>query len=1464
MADEDEDIFSETEGAVLNDVEPQEDWDMEGIIVEQEEETPAQKAQRQAELEQQHQSQGENVVIKRGEYQIQVHVIEARDLKGEDLSGSSDPVCHIEIMGKKKKSSVKKNTLGCVYDERFYFHFTSIGREQLSQAAVKFSVFDANQIMRDTLIGVHQIDLMNIYYKPQHELYRQWIALMDYDNSSDKGVQGFLLVSVSVIGPGQRPPIHDRESEINKELSGDASTLVLLPPSIEQHLHFLVVSVYQAEDLPAMDSSGILTAAGIDAFVRVDFAGNPKCKTSVVTVKGEKRLSPIFLEELWIPVMVPTMAERISISVWDWDRGRANDLVGQASYSFAKVLALNSNKRWLNIYGPPLTNVSKKESNSILTSNQHLASCYRGRILTSLRVETQPSQDEAEVPHTKEVEEETWEEDLPETLRYVLRAIFIMGTDIPDFRTVLGKSKLQIRISIGSYQLESEPASVKSGRITWSETKEKRAIVLPADYTQLPDVFINLCRDTEKDGYLSVAFARIKASDLISQEFEQPSVWVSLTEEFARRQTRHAIGKNTFPGSILLRLGFGREEVAARKAWTHDYDLINQTTPCQLRVHVFQCKNLIRSDSNPYVEVNFNGISRRTRRKSKSSDPLFYETLLFDVEIPTENRYAPQISYRVMYGRKDLIGSVRLGFAEHAIKTSSSAQEAPRPQWHDLSTSISNDVSSEHAGQILTSIQVIEKLSKTQTIPSPASIIPKFRDAWIDITALGVRDMKPFHFMKIQRPYLTIRVAGMKSKRKRSTAPSNKPNGPNANFLERLILPVQLPNDPLYSPQLKLEVFDTRLGGLQTSSVASTRIDIGSKLPWNMDEYKPPEGSDFTTPASRTNQGDDPDEETKAAAYNSDVSYPSDSDDEEETAVVKSLDDGSGVGEFELKPLRHKKDVHDPAVKEMKRQEEARRYFAACADARRKGLFVPMSESSKPEEDMSQRESAPYLIGRDWWINTQGGGELEDYLKTKPFESYPLYRNRMKRVSDVGTFKGMIQVLESDPSSTALSPELNSIRDPKAYQVRLYILKAVNLQPKDRNGLSDPYLKVKLGTEKYSTRKDHLKKTLNPTFNQSFSFDTLIPGTSKLRISVWDYDLISKDDCIGETTIDLEDRLFHRKWQAISTQPIEYRNLWIDTCSTSQGMVQLWIDIFPQDQVPFYPMISIDPPAPRTFEVRLIVWKSDQVTNHDQTEMNDLFVTAWMEGLKSQSTDVHWRCSTGRAAWNYRLKFPVQLPLQAPEFGRLHVQLWDKDIVKWNDVLGETQIDLYKWLEKAYRRNETVLPFKELARRKVKMNETDHEAEEAEPDQEKEGLLLKKQKRPDNEAKEAVDSLLDLIGMGRLHEDADWVNIYHTNRQLGVSQLMGKLALSIQIVPEAEAKDLPVGVGRNDPNMNPYLPPPVGRMKMSANPFLMAKELVGPKTCLKLCCLFCCVFCMGFTALFGAGIMSTLTYLKQT
>lgn len=96
-------------------------------------------------------------------------------------------------------------------------------------------------------------------------------------------ILGFLMVSVGILGPGDRPVVHDRDAELKHELNEDGledlNAMILLPPSIEKHLNFIVISFYVAEDLPAMDSSGLLSSAGIDAFVQIDFAGNLKCKT---------------------------------------------------------------------------------------------------------------------------------------------------------------------------------------------------------------------------------------------------------------------------------------------------------------------------------------------------------------------------------------------------------------------------------------------------------------------------------------------------------------------------------------------------------------------------------------------------------------------------------------------------------------------------------------------------------------------------------------------------------------------------------------------------------------------------------------------------------------------------------------------------------------------------------------------------------------------------------------------------------------------------------------------------------------------------------------------------------------------------------------------------------------------------------------------------------------------------------
>eukprot|EP00002_Diphylleia_rotans_P002836 TRINITY_DN1183_c0_g3_i4.p1 TRINITY_DN1183_c0_g3~~TRINITY_DN1183_c0_g3_i4.p1 ORF type:complete len:165 (-),score=37.95 TRINITY_DN1183_c0_g3_i4:160-654(-) len=126
--------------------------------------------------------------------------------------------------------------------------------------------------------------------------------------------------------------------------------------------------------------------------------------------------------------------------------------------------------------------------------------------------------------------------------------------------------------------------------------------------------------------------------------------------------------------------------------------------------------------------------------------------------------------------------------------------------------------------------------------------------------------------------------------------------------------------------------------------------------------------------------------------------------------------------------------------------------------------------------------------------------------------------------------------------------------------------------------------------------------------------------------------------------------------------------------------------------------------------------------------------------------------------------FPAQLPMKNP---RLQLAVWDFDIFKPNDIVGEAMLDLTDLFNATYynRGAVTLLP------------------------------------------------------------ETMWVDIFHPSKPTS----RGQVQISVQVLPKAKAQLAPAGLGRETPNMNPVLDPP-DRIKFDPfRPDLMLKELLGPE-----------------------------------
>ncbi|XP_010790165.1 fer-1-like protein 4 [Notothenia coriiceps] len=269
-----------------------------------------------------------------------------------------------------------------------------------------------------------------------------------------------------------------------------------------------------------------------------------------------------------------------------------------------------------------------------------------------------------------------------------------------------------------------------------------------------------------------------------------------------------------------------------------------------------------------------------------------------------------------------------------------------------------------------------------------------------------------------------------------------------------------------------------------------------------------------------------------------------------------------------------------------------------------------------------------------------------------------------------------------------------------------------------------------------------------------------------------------------------------------------------------QGYLHMWVDMFPND-VPAPPPVDIKPRLPEQYELRVIIWNTDDVFLDDVNPFtgipsSDIYVKGWIKGLdgEKQETDVHFSSLTGEGNFNWRFVFRFDyLPtekevvfkkkesffsLEASEFRQpavLTLQVWDYDRIAANDFLGSIELRLNDMVRSAKSSTKCTIAmakdrasprFSIFRAKKMKgwwplirqKTAEDFEREEKEKEEaKKKGKKKKKDKRS-----------------AMRQED-----IQFTDSSGSTFLLMGKVEAELQLVTLEQAEANPVGRARKEP-----------------------------------------------------------------
>uniref|UniRef100_A0A8C5QFH1 Dysferlin n=1 Tax=Leptobrachium leishanense TaxID=445787 RepID=A0A8C5QFH1_9ANUR len=545
-----------------------------------------------------------------------------------------------------------------------------------------------------------------------------------------------------------------------------------------------------------------------------------------------------------------------------------------------------------------------------------------------------------------------------------------------------------------------------------------------------------------------------------------------------------------------------------------------------LRCYIYQARNLVPMDkdsfSDPYAIVSFLHQSQKTVVVKSTLNPTWDQTLIFyEIEIfgdPATIAEAPpnivvEIYDHDTYGADEYMGR---------CICKPSLQRSPRLSWFPIT------IRDKNSGELLAAFELIQRekpalhhipglevckslhVSADSDLPYPPpqrgnniymvpqGIKPVLQRMAIEVLAWGLRNLKSYQLASVTSPSLIIECG---DEMVQSGVLKNVKKNPNFDVCV-LFMEVRLPREDLYCPPIIVKVIDNRQFGRKPVVGQCTIKSL----------------EDFHC---------DPDAE--------------DADLDEGQIEVTSITPRDEVII----------DIDDKEPLIPTQEEEFidwwSKFYASVGLKDKCGTYIEKGYDTLQVFDTELENIDEY-------------DSLSDFCRT-----FKLYRGKSQEDAEdpslVGEFKGSFKIypLPDDPSVPMPSRQFCQL-PAKGLQeclVRVYIIRAFGLQPKDTNGKCDPYVKISIGKKSINDQENYLPYTLEPVFGKMFELTCTLPLEKDLKITLYDYDMLSKDEKIGETIIDLENR-FLSKYGARCGLPQSYctsgPNQWRDQLRPSQRL----------------------------------------------------------------------------------------------------------------------------------------------------------------------------------------------------------------------------------------------------------------------------------------------------------------------